>query len=67
MTLESQYPRKTICAALELPRSTFYHRTTEAEDGDLRAALRERAGQQPTYGYRRPTALLKRAGWTVHH
>jgi len=67
MTLESQYPIKTICGALELPRSTFYHRATEAAEGELRAALRELAGQQPTYGYRRLTALLQRAGWTVNH
>jgi transposase InsO family protein len=67
MTLESQYPIKTICAALELPRSTFYHRATEAAEGELRVALRELAGQYPTYGYRRLTALLQRAGWTVNH
>ena len=67
MTLQGDYPLRTICAALELPRSTFYHHPAEVDDTDLRAALLELAGQQPTYGYRRLTVLLKRAGWTVNH
>jgi putative transposase len=33
----------------------------------LRQALLDLAGQYPTYGYRRLTALLKREGWTVNH
>ena len=67
MTLQPDYPLKTICAVLELPRSSFYHRPEETADGELRTALVELAVQYPTYGYRRLTALLKRAGWTVNH
>ena len=67
MTLQTDYPVKVICEVLDLARSTFYHTSAVAEDGDLRAALRDLAGQYPTYGYRRLTALLKRAGWTVNH
>ncbi len=67
MTLQSQYPIQVLCSALELPRSSFYHRSSGVADGELRAALREMAGQQPTYGYRRLTALLRRGGWTVNH
>lgn len=63
MTMQTQYPVKTICAVLDLPRSTFYHPAVAAQDRDLRVALLELAGQYPTYGYRRLTALLKRAGW----
>jgi transposase InsO family protein len=66
MTMQTDYPVKTICEVLDLPRSTFYHRTAVAEAGALRAALLELAGQYPTYGYRRLTALLKRAGWSVN-
>jgi hypothetical protein len=58
---------KTICDVLDVPRSTFYHPTAAAEDGVLRAALLDLVGQYPTYGYRRLTALLKRAGWTANH
>lgn len=67
MTMQTDYPVKAICEVLDLPRSTFYHTRAVAEDGDLRAALLDLAGQYPTYGYRRLTALLKRAGWTVNH
>lgn len=66
MTMQTQYPVKTICAVLDLARSTFYHPAAAPEDGDLRAALLDLAGQYPTYGYRRLTALLKRAGWIVN-
>lgn len=67
MTFQSQYPIQAICSALELPRNTFYHQPAETTDAELRAALRELAGQQPTYGYRRLTVLLKRASWTVNY
>lgn len=67
MTMQTDYPVKTICKVLELPRSTFYHTRAVADEGNLRVALLDLAGQYPTYGYRRLTALLKRAGWTVNH
>jgi transposase InsO family protein len=67
MTMQTDYPVKTICGVLDLPRSSFYHRASERDDPNLRAALLDLAGQYPTYGYRRLTALLKRAGWTVNH
>jgi transposase InsO family protein len=67
MSLRAEYPVKSICRVLDLARSTFYHRAREADERDLRAALLELAGQYPTYGYRRLTALLKRAGWSVNH
>lgn len=67
MTLQVDYPVKTICDVLDLARSTFYHTCSGAEAGELGAALLDLAGQYPTYGYRRLTALLKRAGRTVNH
>lgn len=67
MTMQNDYPVKTICEVLDLPRSSFYHRTSESDDRDLQAALLDLAGQYPTYGYRRLTALLKRTGWSVNH
>ncbi len=67
MTMQANYPVKTICDVLDLPRSSFYHRVSASDDADLRAALLDLAGQYPTYGYRRLTALLKRTGWTVNH
>jgi transposase InsO family protein len=67
MTLQTDYPVKTICAVLDLARSSFYHHAGETDDTGLRAALLDQVGQYPTYGYRRLTALLKRAGWAVNH
>jgi len=66
VTLQQDYPVTEICAVLDLPRSTFYHRSTAQDDTALRRALCELSGAYPTYGYRRLTALLQRAGWTVN-
>jgi transposase InsO family protein len=67
MSLQAEYPVKSICAVLDLARSSFYHQARPVDEDDLRAALLELAGQYPTYGYRRLTGLLKRAGWAVNH
>jgi transposase InsO family protein len=61
------YPVAQICAVVGLARSTFYHAAGEHETAALRQALLTLAGEYPTYGYRRLTALLRRAGWTVNH
>jgi hypothetical protein len=44
MTMQTDYPVKTIYAVLDLARSSFYHTRAVAEDGDLRAALLDLAG-----------------------
>ncbi len=67
MSLRAVFPVKSICEVLDLARSTFYHAPTAADERDLRAVLLALAGQYPTYGYRRLTALLKRTGWAVNH
>lgn len=56
-----------VCDVLSLPRSSYYYQPVERDDGGLRAAIDELAGRWPTYGYRRITAELKRAGWKVNH
>jgi transposase InsO family protein len=68
MRLQAEaYPVAEICAVVGLARSTFYHAAEETEAEGLRQALLTLAGEYPTYGYRRLTALLRRAGWTVTH
>jgi transposase InsO family protein len=52
---------------LDVPASSFYYRPASENESELKAAIGELAGQWPTYGYRRITAELKRAGWTVNH
>src|SRR5262249_24082040 len=67
MSLIEQYPIRLVCRLLDFPRSLLYRTPAAADDeADLRAALLRLAGEWPTYGYRRLTALLRRVGWTVN-
>ena len=53
---------------LSQPRSTQRHRCIAAPDEDaLTRAIVTLAGRFGRYGYRRVTALLRRAGWRVNH
>jgi putative transposase len=54
-----------ICRVLSLPRSNYYHQPEPAQEGELKAALRQMAADWPTYGYRRLTAQLQREGYPV--
>jgi transposase InsO family protein len=65
--LAPEYPVKTICAVLEVPRSSYYHKSNVPADEALRTALLTQAEMWPTYGYRRLTAQLRREGWQVNH
>lgn len=60
------YPRQTVCDVLDFSRSTLYYRPQIPDDETLKAALRDVAGQFPTYGYRRVTAELGRRDWKVN-
>ena len=65
--LAPDYPVKTLCDVLELPRSSYYHKQNLPADEALRVALLAQAEAWPTYGYRRLTAQLQREGWSVNH
>jgi putative transposase len=57
-----------VCRVLDFPRCRLY-RVTDVDpsaDASLREALGRLAGQWPTYGYRRLTALLRREGQEVN-
>jgi len=64
--LAETYPVSVICTVLDYARSSYYYPRQEAAEPELEAALRELAGQWPTYGYRRLTAELHRAAWPVN-
>ncbi len=64
--MTQDYLKKTVCAVLDFSRSTFYYRPQPPDDETLKAAIREVAGQFPTYGYRRVTAELQRRDWNVN-
>jgi transposase InsO family protein len=67
MSLAQEYPARLVCRLLDFPRCQLY-RTPRGDSADapLREALTRLAGEWPTYGYRRLTALLRREGWVVN-
>jgi len=69
MELIETSPTTTVCQVLDYPRSQVYYRPQAAADdeSDLTGAILTLAGQHPTYGYRRLTAMLKRQGHRVNH
>jgi len=67
MALATDYPVRLVCRATGWPRSTLYLRAAApADEAGLRAALTRLAGEWPTYGYRRLTAMLRREGRVVN-
>jgi transposase InsO family protein len=66
MALREDYPVTVLCETLDCARSSFYYKAQPGDDTTLRAAIERLAGEWPTFGYRRVTALLRRAGWTVN-
>ena len=69
MSLVQQgYAARLVCPLLDFPRCQLYRTAAPppADEADLRAALGRLAGQWPTYGYRRLTALLRREGRAVN-
>lgn len=68
MQLSQEYPITTDCQVLSYPRSQVYYEPQPPPDESaLKAAIRTLAGQHPTYGYRRITAMLKRQGQAINH
>jgi transposase InsO family protein len=68
MTLIEAYPIATVCQVLAYPRSQVYYQAQPlADETEIKAVLVTLAGQHPTYGYRRITAMLKRSGHEINH
>ena len=68
MTLCQDYPARLVCRLLDFPRCRLYRAAASppGDEADLRTALQRLAGEWPTYGYRRLTALLRREGRAVN-
>jgi putative transposase len=51
-----------------VPRSSIYYNARAIPDADTmyKVVLLDLAGQWPTYGYRRLTAMMRREGWPVN-
>ena len=65
-TLKYQYSTRLLCTALDVRRSALDHHPRPTEDRLLGEALKELAGQWPTYGDRRLTVTLRRQGLLVN-
>ena len=68
MTLAEHYPARLVCRLLGFPRCALYRAAAPpaADEPALRGALQRLAGEWPTYGYRRLTAMLRREGHPVN-
>src|SRR5437763_13855539 len=67
MKLAQTYPIRLVCRLLGVPRSSLYYTVRlPFDEAMLKTALLDRAGEWPTYGYRRLTAMLRRLGWRVN-
>jgi putative transposase len=65
--LSRQYPVRQVCRVLGSPRSRYYYQPHPCDEASLKAAIERLAGEWPTYGYRRITALLRREDFQVNH
>src|SRR5437879_13915324 len=68
MRLAKTYPIRVVCRLLGVPRSSVYYtaRAALADEAMLKTALLDLAGEWPTYGYRRLTAMMRRLDWPVN-
>lgn len=68
MKLANTYPIRVVCRLLGVPRSSVYYTPQPILDAEamLKSALIDLAGEWPTYGYRRLTAMMRRLGWPVN-
>jgi len=68
MKLATTYPIRLVCRLLGVPRSSVYYSAQAplADEAMLKTALLDLAGEWPTYGYRRLTAMMRRLDWPVN-
>lgn len=68
MKLAKTYPIRLVCRLLGVPRSSVYYVAQPIPDDEAmyKSALLDLAGEWPTYGYRRLTAMMRRLGWMVN-
>lgn len=62
----ADYPVSVACNVLGCARSSYYHRSTAADESELKAAIEAVLADWPTYGSRRVTAQLRRQGWAIN-
>jgi transposase InsO family protein len=65
--LADDYPIRLLCHTLDVAPSSLYYRRRERDEEALRVALLRLAGEWPTFGRPRLTAMLRREGFVVNH
>jgi transposase InsO family protein len=68
MKLAATYPIRHVCRLLGVPRSSVYYsaRHVPVDEAMMKTALLDLAGEWPTFGYRRLTAMMRRLDWPVN-
>ena len=67
MKLAATYPIRHVCRLLGVPRSSvYYSRHVPVDEAMMKTALLDLAGEWPTFGYRRLTAMMRRLDWPVN-
>lgn len=64
--LAQDYPVTLLGDLVGCSRSSYYHQAKEPDETEIKAAIKDAAGEWPTYGYRRITAQLRRQGWVIN-
>lgn len=59
------YPVRSLCALLDLPRSSCYYRPVRREEHEIRKAIKSVASKFVTYGSRRVTQQLRRPPYAI--
>jgi len=66
MLKQEGYSIRAACKVTGLSRSSYYYQVSEVEESKLVNAIKEIAGQFPTYGTRRVTHQLRRSPYKIH-
>jgi len=60
-------PVTLACDILGCAQSSYYYKSEQPDNTELKAAIGRTAGEWSTYGYRRITAQLRRQRWCANH
>lgn len=66
--MSGEYPISVICQVFEVSRSSLYYKpVAPLAETETKSEIAKLAGEYPTYGYRRITAMLHRRGYLVNN
>jgi putative transposase len=66
--MSGEYPIRVLCQVFEISRSSLYYKpVAPPPETEIKSEIAKLAGEYPTYGYRRITAMLHRRGYLVNN